>query len=210
MATRRKPATKPRRPQARSAGRRADILQAALACFTDKGVQATNMEDIRRRSGASTGSIYHHFTSKQDLAAHLYLAGLVDYQDGLLADLGRRRSARAGITGIVRYHLGWVEANPDWARYLHHRRRAAIVQGIEDEIHARNRTFVRALRDWQRARVEAGALADLPIDLFMSLVLGPVMEYTRYHLAGLVKTPLTQAARRLADAVWRSVAPDSD
>ena len=36
--------------------RKDEILQAALACFTDFGVDATTIEMIRDRSGASIGS----------------------------------------------------------------------------------------------------------------------------------------------------------
>ena len=57
------------------ASRRQAILDAALACFTNKGFTETTMEDIRIRSGASTGSIYHHFSNKEMLARALYLEG---------------------------------------------------------------------------------------------------------------------------------------
>ena len=36
--------------------RKQEILQAALACFTEFGVEATTIEMIRDRSGASIGS----------------------------------------------------------------------------------------------------------------------------------------------------------
>jgi len=40
------------------------------------------MADIRVRARASIGSIYHHFRSKEQLAAALYVEGLRDYQEG--------------------------------------------------------------------------------------------------------------------------------
>ena len=51
--------------------RRQAILEAALTCFTSKGFTETTMEDIRKLSGASTGSIYHHFENKEMLARSL-------------------------------------------------------------------------------------------------------------------------------------------
>ena len=48
-------------------------MNAALELFVTKGFLATTMDDVRRRSGASIGSIYHHFGSKEDLAAALYV-----------------------------------------------------------------------------------------------------------------------------------------
>ncbi|HTO27428.1 MAG TPA: TetR family transcriptional regulator, partial [Devosia sp.] len=41
--------------------RRRQILDAALSAFLERGYAATSIADIRARSGASTGSIYHFF-----------------------------------------------------------------------------------------------------------------------------------------------------
>src|SRR5689334_15109828 len=94
------------------------ILDAALDAFDQKGYHAATIEDVRERSGASVGSIYHHFGGKEQLAAALYVAILGDYQDGFLAALRRHRSARAGVRAVVIHHVEWVQAHPREARYL--------------------------------------------------------------------------------------------
>ena len=109
---------KERSTQARSDIRRREIIQAALSCFVEYGYAATTMEDIRQRSKASNGSIYHHFKSKEQLANAVYLEGIIDYQSGVIALLDRNPGAREGIEAIIGHHLDWVSANPDWARYL--------------------------------------------------------------------------------------------
>src|SRR5262245_62022698 len=98
--------------------RRRIILRTALDGFTARGISATTIEDIRAKSGASIGSIYHHFGSKENLAATLYVEGLRDYQAGLLKDLRRCRSAETGIKAVVAYHLAWIRDHANWARYL--------------------------------------------------------------------------------------------
>jgi AcrR family transcriptional regulator len=47
--------------------RRAQIIEAALACFTRKGYVNTTMDDIVAESGLSKGAIYWYFESKDDL-----------------------------------------------------------------------------------------------------------------------------------------------
>ena len=54
--------------------RREEILTAALSCFLDKGFERTTLGDIRARSGASTGSIYHFFAGKRDLFGQLVVS----------------------------------------------------------------------------------------------------------------------------------------
>ena len=49
--------------------RRAQIMEAALACFTRKGYNNTTMDDIAAESGLSKGSLYWYFKGKDDLFA---------------------------------------------------------------------------------------------------------------------------------------------
>ena len=55
---------------------------------------------MRRRSGASVGSIYHHFGDKEDRAA-LFVAVLRDYQEGLLAALAAGDDAERTVGALV-------------------------------------------------------------------------------------------------------------
>ncbi|ETT76589.1 TetR family transcriptional regulator [Paenibacillus sp. FSL R7-277] len=47
--------------------KRSMILDQALELFVQKGYAATSMEDIVKHTGVSKGSIYYHFSSKDDL-----------------------------------------------------------------------------------------------------------------------------------------------
>lgn len=49
------------------AARRAQILDAARACFQKNGLHATTMEDIIRESGLSAGAVYSYFKGKDEL-----------------------------------------------------------------------------------------------------------------------------------------------
>lgn len=57
----------PKISDARRDARRAEILDAALRCFSRSGYQRTSMADIITESGLSAGAIYGYFASKQDL-----------------------------------------------------------------------------------------------------------------------------------------------
>ncbi|MCP4165756.1 MAG: TetR/AcrR family transcriptional regulator [Chloroflexi bacterium] len=53
--------------QVRTAARREQILQAAIACFSRKGYHLTTMDDIVTESGMSKGSLYWHYKNKKDI-----------------------------------------------------------------------------------------------------------------------------------------------
>jgi hypothetical protein len=51
-------------PDARQASRRS-VLRHALTLFNANGVEATTIDDLKRASGQSVGTIYHHFKNKE-------------------------------------------------------------------------------------------------------------------------------------------------
>lgn len=57
----------PRLTEATKAARRAQIIEAAIACFIEHGYTNTSMSDIIKASGLSSGSIYSHFSGKEDI-----------------------------------------------------------------------------------------------------------------------------------------------
>ena len=74
--------TTPTRRWARTDATQQRILDAATEVFSARGFSAATMADIVERSGASIGSIYHHFGGKKELFLAIY--------DRLSADVERR------------------------------------------------------------------------------------------------------------------------
>jgi len=128
--------------------RRQAILDAALECFLANTVSATTIDAIRDRSGASIGSIYHFFGSKDGLATQLYVELLADHHANYLDALRANRSAKAGITGAVHAHLRWVAANRDRARYVFIWRELEVVDRREPAISALNEELYRVASQW--------------------------------------------------------------
>jgi AcrR family transcriptional regulator len=178
-------------------GRRDSILDAALSCFSQRGYDATTIEEIRARSGASVGSIYHHFGGKDRIAAALYEEALRDYQAGFLEALGG--NGERTIKGIVRHHLRWVEADPERSRFLLAERRPSSEAALREL----NRTAFDALAAWRDAH--SHELQPVSFDGFYAVVVGPAQEAARHWLAGRTRTPLRRLERELADAAWRAI-----
>jgi AcrR family transcriptional regulator len=187
------------------AQRPATILAAALECFAQQGFAATTIEDIRERSGASIGSIYHHFGGKEGLAAELYVEGLRGYQDGLVRALEAHQDAEAGIRALVRHHLRWVQRNPQLAQFLANRRETELRAATEARVRELNRAFLPRVAAWVERHVQAGALRALPPDLWEPVLLGPSQELARLWLAGRTQITLGGAERDLAETTWRAV-----
>jgi len=189
--------------------RKQQIINASLVCFTEKGFTETSITDICKKSGASTGSVYHHFKSKGKLAAAIYLEGIRDFQTGMIKTLLKQKTARDGIFSIIRYHLSWVKKNPYWARFLFQKRHAEYMDESEDEMKRLNADFGQNMSTWFKRHIGAGTIKPLPRDVIIALLLGPCQEFSRLYISGNVQTDVTKAAEALAAGAWASLGVDS-
>ena len=202
---------------ARSAVRRRQVLDAALACFDEKGVEGTAIEEICSASGASVGSVYHQFDSKRGVAAAVYLDALADFHAAVTRNVDPTVGAREGLLAIVAAHIGWVEANPARARFLQQARHAGVVADRAPAIADLNRSFGQAIGHWMVPHVAAGRLRALPVELFIAQLLGPAQEYVRGRMSGRGGSTPEAAIEVLGAAAWRALgsrdgadAPDRD
>lgn len=190
--------------------RRSQIVRAALSCFTEMGYVDTTMEDIRARSGASNGSIYHHFKSKEQLAAAVYLEGIQVYQDGLMARLKECPGAEQGIAAVVGYHLSWVNDNRAWAAMLFSMRHADFMRDDQEEmIVEHNKRFMDSFSKWLAAHVRARRFRNMAPEIIVSLILGPCQEFSRHWLLKNRGPDMDTAIAQISSAVCSAVLSDS-
>ncbi|ORW72464.1 TetR family transcriptional regulator [Mycobacterium saskatchewanense] len=58
--------------------RRDELLELAATMFADRGLRATTVRDIADGAGILSGSLYHHFSSKEEMVDEL-LRGFLDW-----------------------------------------------------------------------------------------------------------------------------------
>lgn len=183
--------------------RRRQIIDAALSCFTEVGFNETGIQNIGKRAGASVGSIYHHFKSKEQLAAAVYMDGIVQYQEGLISTLEQEENMRAGIRAIIHFHLDWVAENFHLSRFLFHRRHDDFMKFAENELAALNKDFAVRFASWLKKQILAKSIREIPPDVLSALILGPCFEYTRLYLNGASVTSVDEAKEILTAAIWK-------
>ncbi|MCU0898117.1 MAG: TetR/AcrR family transcriptional regulator [Burkholderiales bacterium] len=61
----------------RKESRPAELMEAALDLFAEKGYAATRLEDVAQRAGVSKGTLYLYFDSKEELFKAVVRQGLV-------------------------------------------------------------------------------------------------------------------------------------
>jgi AcrR family transcriptional regulator len=189
--------------------RKSAILAAALAVFSDKGIEAATIDDIRQRCGASVGSIYHHFGTKEGIAAALFMQGLDDYWLQLIARMQTAPDARLAIHAMLDTHIHWIVAKPDLARFLFARRQAVSPEH-DDAIRQRTAEHFKVVFALFKPWFKNGILRRLPFDLYSPLLIGPAQELSRNWLGGRITIDPRVAIEELSQAAWRSLAVDPD
>ncbi|HJW56642.1 MAG TPA: TetR/AcrR family transcriptional regulator [Burkholderiaceae bacterium] len=185
--------------------RKQEILDAALACFTEHGIEATTIDMIRERSQASVGSLYHHFGSKESIAVALYLDALREHGECQQSLLAAARSAEEGVKAIVYAYIDWVSANPDKARFVLYNRGALTKSEVKAELESTAKTRVSDVLHWFQPYLESGKLKKLPTECLPSLIIGSAHDYARLWLARRVKTDIKAYREVFAEAAWNTV-----
>jgi|SRR6185437_3973867 len=187
--------------------RKTAVLIAALGVFTEKGMEAATIDDIRQRSGASVGSIYHHFGAKDGIAAALFSHMLDDYWGQLFAAVEAHADARQAIHALVGAHIGWITAKPDAARFLFSRRQAvgaAHEQAVRQQTAAHFKRMLALFKPW----FKEGVLRQMPFEFYVAILLGPAQELSRHWLGGRMTFDLRDAVEELSAAAWRGLAAE--
>ncbi|MEV0357238.1 TetR/AcrR family transcriptional regulator [Nocardia sp. NPDC050697] len=86
-------------PDAAKPNRRAELLALAAGLFAERGLRATTVRDIADSAGILSGSLYHHFDSKESMVDEI-LRGFLDdlfgrYREIVGAGLGSRDTLEA-------------------------------------------------------------------------------------------------------------------
>ncbi|MFN2561768.1 MAG: TetR/AcrR family transcriptional regulator [Jatrophihabitans sp.] len=81
--------------------RRAELLAIAAGLFAERGLRATTVRDIADAAGILSGSLYHHFDSKESMVDEI-LRGFLDalfhrYREIVAQDLGPRATLEAVV-----------------------------------------------------------------------------------------------------------------
>ncbi|MDM0109743.1 TetR/AcrR family transcriptional regulator [Variovorax sp. J22R24] len=97
---------------------RLQLVQAAIRVFSTRGYADATMQEIASVASMTTGTVYNHFKTKEEVAsavalllAHTLCRRITDSQQGVAE--GAQRMA----IGIQRY-IWLAEQSPEWARMM--------------------------------------------------------------------------------------------
>jgi AcrR family transcriptional regulator len=141
--------------------RRADLVRIAAELFAERGYRATTVRHIGDAAGVLSGSLYHHFDSKETILDELlssYLNELVDTYREITAGVEPVTALRGLVTEAFRSlgeHRAAITVLQNERNYLRTLPRFGYLTKADDEV---RRIWITVLRDG----IESGSFrADL-------------------------------------------------
>ncbi len=179
--------------------RREELLRIAARLFAEKGFKNTTVRDIADAAGILSGSLYHHFDSKESMVDEIlsgFQAELFGRYEEILAS---DRPAREKLEDAVRLSFEAIER---------HRHAVAVFQNEADHLAAyerfsyladRNRRFREIWLALLTEGAEAGELrSDLDLAVIYRFIRDTVWVAVRWYRPGGRLTHETLADQYLA------------
>src|SRR5690554_1625790 len=190
-------------------GRRAalkrEILEHALACFNELGIEATTIDAVKTRCGTSVGAIYHHFGNKEGILSTLFFIAQDDQRAQLKAVLQKANTLQDAVYIMVRSYVDWVTDHPDWARFLFQARSAVAKGPHRQQLEERNVENYRDLKDRLFSLDRGPHEIIQSSELLPSLIIGPSEHLCRAWLSGRIQASPSEYRDQLAESAWRAI-----
>lgn len=180
---------------------KARIERAALTLFVARSVAETTTREIALAASIAEGTIYRHFTSKDQLALDLFLRHHQALAEALDAAQRPHEDLRRKIEAIVRCYCDW--ADQDWTMFAYHLlNQHAFLAKVPDG--TPNPVIV--VRDVIDQAMTTGEIPRREVDLAAASAIGVVMQAATYKVYGRFAGPLADHVRFFADAAWAVLA----
>jgi len=101
-----------------STEKREKILQTAMSLFVEKGIQGTATSLIAKEAGVATGTLFHHFKTKEDLVHALYNSifdSILEYQEKYFDP---KTSVYERLRQIWKLDIEWGTSHVEYSHFM--------------------------------------------------------------------------------------------
>ncbi|QSQ16027.1 TetR/AcrR family transcriptional regulator [Myxococcus landrumensis] len=188
--------------------RRDALLDAALRCFSERGLLGTGIEEIRKAAGASPSSVYHLFDGLPDLTLALLIRTFERLFTHLVSRVVPTSTAEEAVVALVDGHLEWILSHRDEGRFMYQAMAMELGTDAAEVLLARKAELLAPIVQHVARFVSEGSLPPWPTLLLDVVLLGPSHEACRRFLGGAPLDPAWMRSQ-LPKLAWQSVRPQT-
>jgi AcrR family transcriptional regulator len=161
--------------------RRAELLDAATAVFSQRGFAEADVQEIADRTAVGKGTVYRYFASKEDLFLAAVDHGMRRLKSAVDASIDGIEQPLERIAVGIRAYLTFFDEHPEVAELLIHER-AHFRDRTKPTYFVHRDANMNPWRDLFRDLVRQGVVRDIPVeritDFVSNLVYGTM--FTNY------------------------------
>ena len=162
--------------------RRGLIVSSAAEMFARKGIGATTVREIADAVGVLSGSLYHHFESKDAIVEEILVGFLDAIQARYATVLGSGRSPAESLHDLVLASLQVASEQPNataiYQNELHYLREQERFTGVLAAASSVQRTWLRVI---ERGVADGSLRDDIAPRVFYRLIRDAVWLSVRWH-----------------------------
>ncbi|NBB86724.1 MAG: TetR family transcriptional regulator [Bacteroidetes bacterium] len=177
------------------------ICDAALELFAERGIDATSTRAIAERAGAAEGTLYRHFSSKDELVDYLFERGAERFRDHLVEHADPDTPPTERLRALVRGVFTFAETHAADFRYLLSMHHTGILQRRDGHYPPPMRPFIDALE----AGIKAGTIRPLPPALATGWLIAMAQRAIVLLQSGMTPGSRAETIEQNTDAALRIV-----
>ncbi|WP_299808299.1 TetR/AcrR family transcriptional regulator [uncultured Shewanella sp.] len=156
------------------------ILDTALTLFVSQGFYATSTASIAKQAGVATGTLFHHFASKEALMNHLYISIKQEFADAIKSQISQKGELKKDAQHLWLVAINWAITNPLKQEFF---QQYSMSPSIASEVRQQAMNSILGfMGELIQQGQKAGELADYPLPLMLESCHGQYLAATRYFL----------------------------
>lgn len=175
------------------------IFRSALKLFVEKGYHSTSIPDIVKEAGVSTGAIYHHFPSKEDLAKEIHRYAIEEYMKKFNEEVRSKNFTYEKVRAYTGLMFNWLEQDPVMVQYLLYGRPREILNrclSICSEEGLQNTVEV------VEQGISSGEIRPMSTFLAAGVISGIIIRMIELRLDGFIEHSLVEYIEATANNIW--------
>ena len=151
--------------------KRQAILDTALKLFVDQGFHATPTAKIAKEAKVATGTLFHHFKTKEDLINTLYLETKDELIREITSEVDQQTSIKGKLRQIFFNVVNWSLKYPYHHAFYYQYSYSPFISQITKELGEQRLQFIYDLLEEGK---QNDVLKSVPTDLLFESALGQI------------------------------------
>lgn len=180
---------------------KARIERAAIAVFSQSGINGASIKDIAQQAGVSQGALYNHYTSKEQLAWELFSRSWAEIGAALRVRVREGGTLRQKLHAAIDYVFGLYESDPELVTFVYFSRHEHL-RRVKANVPNPYMMFRLIIAD----AMKRGEIPRRNPELMTAMTAGVLIQTIDSKALGRIRERLTELTDQVTDGCYRLLA----